>query len=101
VYGAFGRSFLESPSKLVRISIVPASAQEKLLFRKEYDVKGYDIGWSAIWVDRTNLTVIVYDYGPGVSHRDGSNHRTNHICSWSYSYDAASGKFIEQREAKK
>ena len=37
-----------------------------LLFRKEYRIKSSDLNWSSAWGEHQDLTIVFYDYGPGV-----------------------------------
>ena len=67
VFGALGHTFADDTRKTVRISIVANDTNATLLFRKEYRVKGADVGWDATWNDHNDLSVVIYDYGPGVT----------------------------------
>jgi len=66
IYGAYGRAFIENTAKKVFITIVENGADEKVLLKKGYRLRGSDLGCLPIWDKQHNLTVIVYDYGPGV-----------------------------------
>jgi hypothetical protein len=99
VYGALGRAFVENTKKTVRISIVANDATETLLLRKEYRVRGADIGWSSIWDSQDNLTVAIFESGPGVGGLRGAEVPTasNHIETASFLLDKQTGKFHEKK----
>ena len=95
VYGAYGRSFFESTTKTVRISIVANDEKESLLFTKDYRVKGFDVGWDVIWKDANNLSLFIYDYGPNVEfsglQKDEPPRRP--IATMTYRFDANRATF--------
>ena len=43
-FGAYGHDYVYSSSKIVRITIVANDEHETTLFRKEYRVRGADVG---------------------------------------------------------
>ena len=43
--------------------VIPTNA---LVFRKEYRIKSSDLNWSSTWGESNNLTIVFFDYGPGV-----------------------------------
>ncbi|MCW5554630.1 MAG: hypothetical protein KIS67_21025 [Verrucomicrobiae bacterium] len=98
VYGALGHAFVDETAKTVRISIVETDGNERLLFRKEYRVRGSDIGWEAIWNGNHELTVVIYDYGAGVQFhgfKESEPPRRN-IRSLKYRFNPSSANFTEQ-----
>jgi hypothetical protein len=98
VFGAYGRSFIDNSRKTVRISIVANDTNETLLFRKGYRVEGSDVSWDSTWDERNDLTVVIYDYGPGVLFtglkKDAPPRR--HIRTMAYQFDPKTGAFTEQ-----
>lgn len=98
VYGAYGRSFMDGNSKQVRISIVTTGGGEALLFRKEYRVNGSDVGWDATWDEHNNISVVVYDYGPGVDSTIGEKNGfpKHHLLTVTCHFDSKSGAFTEE-----
>jgi len=101
VYGAYGRSFPAATSKTIRISIV-STGNETLLIRKEYQLVGSDISWNAAWDNQDNLTVVIYDFGPGISYYDVKDHAspTNYIRTLFYHLDGKAGIFRDANESK-
>lgn len=94
IRGALGRSYVRETEKLVRVSIYAlkpdakeSSAREMreaaasgtwrskpndsvtdtLLFEKQYWVKGSAIEWEPVWGSQGDLSITLYDDGPGVS----------------------------------
>jgi len=100
VYGAYGRSFLDSTAKQIRISIVTTGGSQTLLFRKEYRVKGSDVGWDATWDEHNHLSIVVYDYGPGVDSTIGEKNGNpkQNLLTLTYHFDSKSGAFTEESE---
>lgn len=98
IYGAYGRSFLDNTPKTVRISIVTAAGNETLLLRKGYRVQGSDVGWDATWNEHHNLTVVFFEYPPGVSRWDLTKKGapTNHIRTVTYRFDSKAATFTEE-----
>jgi len=66
-YGPNGPVDIDSSSRTIRLTIVANDEHETQLFRKEYRVRGSDVGWDAKWDLSNNLTVVIYDYGEGVT----------------------------------
>jgi hypothetical protein len=97
VFGALGHAFIDDTVKTVRITIVANDERETLLFRKEYRVKGSDVGYDATWDEHNNLAMVIYDYGPGVQFhglaKDAPPER--HIRTLSYHFDSKAGTFTE------
>jgi hypothetical protein len=90
IRGALGRSYCSETSKRIVVSIysrgpndktlleqdlkrqMPTGVnmshpipgfQQKLLFEKQYYIKGSDVSWRSIWRPDNNLSVAFYDYG--------------------------------------
>ena len=98
IYGAYGRSFFDNTPKTVPISIVTATGNETLLLRKEYRVQGADVGWEATWDAHHNVTVVLFEYPPGVNPWDISKKATttNHISSVTFDFDSKAMTFTEK-----
>jgi len=39
--------------------------QTKLIFEKQYRVRGSDVSWYSVWRSDNSLSLVFYDYGPG------------------------------------
>ena len=74
--------------------------EEKPLFTKEYYFKSSDVQLETSWDKEDNLSVVVYDYGPGVywenARKAGSP--SNHIAAVSLILDKHTGKYHEKRQ---
>jgi hypothetical protein len=68
------------------------------LFAKSYCVRGSDVSWDCAWDTNDNVTVVLYDYGLGVSHYDLSPNSPPKriIRTLRYHFDPNTGKFEEQ-----
>ncbi len=97
IYGAYGRSFLENTSKSVRITIVDPAKAEKILLRKQYQIKGSNVGWHALWDEQNNLKIVLFEYPPGVNRWDINQKAvpTNQIRSITFRCDRQMERFIE------
>ena len=98
VYGIYGRTLLDSPSKTVRISIVKAVGNETLLHKDEYSVSGFDVGWDTIWSEHGKLIVVIYDYGPGVEFHGLTKNepQRKNIRTVIYRFDTNSDSFTKE-----
>jgi hypothetical protein len=98
VYGALGKAFLDETPKTLRISIVTNDSAETLIFRKKIRVKGSDVRWDCIWNENEKVTVIVFDYGPGVYWEDArqAGIPSNYLASVSLIRNKRTGKFQER-----
>ena len=94
IRGGFGHSYVHDDKKLVRVSIYALKANSKeieekekreaansttwmskpgdsgtnkLLFEKQYWVKGSALDWNSNWGSQSDFSITFYDYGPGVS----------------------------------
>jgi hypothetical protein len=90
-YRMYGRVF-----GAVRITILKNEVSDQPLFTKVYRVVGSDVTWHATWRDKSELTVVVYDYGAGVSHFDVKSGATNYLGALAYKFDRNTGRFVEQ-----
>jgi hypothetical protein len=98
VYGAYGHTFVDETGKTIRYTIVANDSQQTQLLRKEYKVRGSDVCWTALWDGRDSLTIVVYDYGPGVAWHEAQRSAvlSNRLCTIYYRFDAKTGGFSEQ-----
>ena len=99
VYGALGKAFLDETPKTVRISIVTNDSEETLIFRREIQVRGSDVGWDCTWDTEDNVSVVVFDYGPHIYWEDARKAGTpsNYLASVSLIRDKQTGKFQERK----
>ena len=70
----------------------------KPLLEKKYHIRGADVCWNATWEKNDNVTVSLYDYGPGVYWEDGRKNGTpkREIRTLHYKLDSKSGLYVEQ-----
>lgn len=70
----------------------------KPLLKKKYHVRGSDVGWGDVWEKGDNVTVFLYDYGPGVYWEDARKNGIpeRRIRTLHYELDSKSGRFVEQ-----
>ena len=97
IYGAYRRAFVDETPKKVRISIVAGQTNETMLLRREYRVRGSDVTSDARWDEHNNLTVVIYDYGRGISRYDArkTGSPTNHLRTLVYRLDPKTRRFTE------
>jgi len=97
IFGAAGHRFSDYTKKSVRITIVAAGVDEHVLFTNSYEVTGSDVSWDAKWLDKTNVTISIYDYGPGVGHFDSQANvsGTNHLRTLEIWFDPQKDAFVE------
>ena len=98
IYGAYGRSFLDNTTKTARISIVTVAPNETLLFRKEYRIRGSDVSWDGTWDQQHNLTVVFFEYPPGVNRYDlnQKGSPTNFLRAVKFRFDSKAQTFAEE-----
>ena len=91
--------FIDKTRKTVRISIVASGPAETLLYRREFHIKGSDVGWDCTWDQNDNATVVIYDYGPNVYRDDATNAGTpsNHLATVLLTIDPKTGKFRDTK----
>ena len=97
--GAYGRAYLDQTDKVIRIGIVETiGGREKSLLVRKYRVYGSDVCWRGEWDWDNNLTVVFFDYGPGIlrSHARQSGMEERLISKLNYHFDSKTGKFTEQ-----
>jgi hypothetical protein len=94
-YGALGVKFIDKTRKTVRISIVASDSAETLLYRREFHIKGSDVGWDCTWDKDDNATVVIYDYPPNVYWEDAvkAGIPSNHLATVSLTFEKKTGKF--------
>jgi hypothetical protein len=97
-FGAYGHAFDDNTSKTLRITIVENDNPKVTLFTKDYSIRGSSVSCNSIWDKEDNVTVVAFDYGPGVDRSDGESNGspTNHIRTLAFRFDPKSGKFTEQ-----
>lgn len=94
IRGAFGRKYYSDTHKKVIVSIYAHGPNDrklleqdfqkqkpsgvfishpipgletKMIFEKEYRIRGSDLHWRAVWGPRDSLSIVFYDYGRGVA----------------------------------
>jgi hypothetical protein len=101
-HGPNDRTLLEQDLKRARASGVSVShpipgLETKLLFKREYGIRGSDLHWRAEWGPHDSLSIVFYDYGRGValpySSMEAAPKRL--LRSINYSYDPNTGKYSE------
>jgi hypothetical protein len=63
VYGPYGRSFLETNRKTVRVTVADTRAKGATLLDQQYSVIGYDVASRVHWNGSDEVSVVIYDYG--------------------------------------
>lgn len=123
IRGAGGRAYIDDTEKTVFITIETKGNQTltmvtnnqnvvtatetavavggesgKPLLKKKYQVRGADVSWDATWEKNDNVTISLYDYGPGVYWEDARKNGTpkRQIRTLHYVFDLKSGRFVEQ-----
>ena len=84
---------------IVSESVVAVNGKaDKPLLEKKYRIRGSDVCWNATWGKDDNVTVFLYDYGPGVYREDArkNGNPKREIRTFYYMLDSKSGRFIEQ-----
>ena len=71
----------------------------KPLLEQKYRIRGSDMSWEDVWGKDDNVTVSIYDYGPGA--RSSYDPRKNgtvkrEIRTFLYVFDSRSGRFVEE-----
>ncbi|WP_150107317.1 hypothetical protein [Pedosphaera parvula] len=68
------------------------------MFKKEFRVRGEDVGWDATWDQSNNLSVVIYDYGKGVTfHGLAKDEPPRRVFrKLFYRFDSKTGTFTEQ-----
>lgn len=101
--GAYGHAFVDRTHKTVRIRVdenpnLKNGGREVILFSKEYHFTCADVSLNSSWDDKGNLTLVVYDFGPGVSSYDAAQTHiaSNHIATLSLTFDKQAGTFREK-----
>lgn len=96
-WGASGRAYNDQTSKAVQIRIVAAGANESVLLERKYRVTASSLDWNATWDERDKLSVVFFDYGPGVDSSDGEKggKTKRRVLAVNYRFDAKTGSFIE------
>jgi hypothetical protein len=99
IRGAYGRAFIDQTKKTVFVTLFAKSGgKEKLLFQRQYRVQGSDVCWDANWDTDDNLTLVLYDYGLGVSFYDARKNGTpkRHLQTVACRFDSKTGRYVEQ-----
>ncbi|SRR5258708_7258033 len=97
VRGAYGHAFIDETAKKIWITIARTDNKETPLLERKYRVHGSDVGWTAIWDPRDNVTVVFFDYGPGIYWEDArkTGVEKRPIRTVTYRFDSEASSFIE------
>lgn len=68
--GAYNHAYSDNTLKTAYISIYTNDGSWTELLVRSYRVRGSDVCWNCAWDEHDNVTVVLHDYGPGVSHYD-------------------------------
>jgi hypothetical protein len=103
ILGSYNHAFADYTRKTVDVSIYAGGGFKTNLLQRSYRVKGSDVGCDATWDGNDNVTVIIYDYGVGVSfHGLKKNEpRKRIIRRVVYRLDSKTGIFNEQESKDK
>jgi hypothetical protein len=68
------------------------------IFRKEYDVVGWDISWQIQWISPTDVVIKVFDFGAEIDHRSAKDSEAvrRPIGEISLHIDSDTGKVTER-----
>lgn len=111
VTGTHGQSFAGRNQKMAGINIVrhithdiysdadPIPAR-RYYFTNDYHFVCADACFTASWDKQTNVTLVVYDYGPGIFREDAlkAGSPSNYIATISLMHDSQTGKFFEKSQ---
>ena len=129
IRGAFGRKYYRETCKKVVVSIYSHGPNDrtlleqdlqqqkasgvfvshsipgletKLLYQKEYCIKGSDVWWRAVWDSHNNLSIVFYDYGRGVAVPYSSMKTATKklLRTINYSREPSSGNYNETTNAR-
>ena len=97
VRGAYGHAFVDESAKKIWITIARTDNKETPLLERKYRVHGSDVGWTAIWGPPDILTVVFFDYGPGIYWEDArkTGVEKRQIRTVTYRFDSKAASFIE------
>jgi hypothetical protein len=99
-HGASGKAYVDKSKKRVWISIEKRGGTNSIaLFQQRYVLTGSDIEWKIFWGSDDTVSVAFYDWGDGVSNYENMKQlpASNHIASFAFLLDPATGKFLEKK----
>jgi hypothetical protein len=103
-FGAYRHAFVEHTPKTIRISLVKIIGEkskwnEQPLFAKEYHFACADVCVTSSWDKQDNLSLIIYEYGSGVSssYTEKTHAESNYIATPRFILDKQTGTFHEKQ----
>jgi hypothetical protein len=95
--GGYGCSYYADTAKDLYIAIHVKDERWMELLNKHYRIRGSDVTCDCNWDPSNNVTVVLYDYGPGVAHYGLKNEESQKriIRTVAYRFDTNTGKFLE------
>jgi hypothetical protein len=87
----------ERTPKEFRVCVIKSA---QCIFRKTYDVVGWDVSWHTHWVSATEVQIDIFDFGKDVDHRGATDtHLVRRpIASVHLETDAQTGKVSDRME---
>ncbi len=130
IRGAFGRNYYDETYKKILVSIYSRGPNDKMLlerdlqeqrmsgvyvshpipglemkviFEKEYRLKGSDLSWRSVWSPQNSLSIVFYDSGPGAAIPYSSQEITPKrlLRTINYSFDSNTGNYKEETDGIK
>lgn len=99
-HGAYGRSYTVRTGKLMDVCIKRGSGtNETILFSHRYRFVGSDLWGHVEWSSTQAVSVLVYDWGDGVSESEAQKKGapSNRIATLAFNLNTQTGKFKEQK----
>jgi len=100
IHGASGKAYVDRSKKKIWITMeTREGTNSAILFQQSYRLTGSDISWNVFWRSDEAVSVVLYDWGDGVSNYNNMHHlpASNHIASLSFARDRTTGKFVEEK----
>lgn len=101
-HGPNDKRLLEQDLQKATVSGVSVShpipgLETKLLFEKQYWIRGSDLHWRAVWGTHDGLSILFYDYGRGkaIPYASMQSAPQRLLRTINYSHDPSTGKYEE------
>jgi hypothetical protein len=92
---------MDEGRKLVDVWIGPLNrkSDREALFYHRYKYIGADLDWQVRWGSPEDVTIDLYDYGPGVLAMGGAKTGapSNHLATIEFMMDQENGRFTEKK----